>query len=241
MQKQTPKNIKTKMKTRIATLLIALTALTACSDASFEAHQSFFYPQKPEGMLLYADQTTDTTNVYSLDSWTATTEGDWFDINPKECTIPVGMAKLTHMTLTTTPNLSGMNRSGRMVVKSHDTISQLVCQCTWLNIIYPFANYTYEGEEESYATRKATFSQTLPFDAVKTEVRFNTYSSGATLRSDAEWLQPEETAFPEAGNYTVKVQVQPNAAKEKRVGRLTLSSAGVSSVITVEQLPKPEQ
>lgn len=229
------------MKTRIATLLITLLALTACTEATYEAHQSFFYPQKPDGLLLYADQTADTTNVYSLDSWTATAEGGWFHVSPTECTIPVGQAALTHIELTTSPNNTGVNRSGRIVVKSHDTISQLVYQCTWLNILYPFANYTYEGEDDSYAARKATFSQTLTFDVAATQVRFNTYSPGATLTTDAEWLQPETTEFPEAGYYQVKVKVQPNDAKEKRVGRLTLTSAGISSVITVEQLPEPEK
>ena len=54
---------------RFLPFLILVIALVSCTEGSYERHESFFYPQRPDGQLLYADQTTDTTLIFSLDSW----------------------------------------------------------------------------------------------------------------------------------------------------------------------------
>ena len=44
-------------------LLALVLALAACTEGSYEHHASYFYPQRPDGQLLYADQTMDTTPI----------------------------------------------------------------------------------------------------------------------------------------------------------------------------------
>lgn len=228
------------MKNGIFSLLLLALTLVSCSEATYEAHQSFFYPQRPEGMLLYADQTMDTTSVYSLDSWKLDAEGGWFDVTPRDLTVSVGTSLFTKLTITTTPNTTGANRAGSIVINAYHTISQRIYQSTWHNILYPFARYE-EGDDDTYATRRATFSMSVAYDATEAEVRFRTYSPDATLTSDVEWMQPRQTTFAEADSYSVKLTLQPNPTDTVREGWLTLSSAGISTKIKVWQSVDPNR
>ena len=220
-------------------LLALVLALAACTEGSYEHHASYFYPQRPDGQLLYADQTMDTTLIYSLDSWQATKEGDWFSITPESFEVRPGVSIFTKMTFTTTPNTTGKGRTGLVTIHAYHTISQSLYQTPWLNITYPFAQYT-KGEDHTFATRKATFRMALLSSATSSQVRFTTYAENASLTSDAEWVTPEKTIFLAPNNYEVKLTIQPNKSKDPRTAQLTLTSAGISTPITVEQAGDPE-
>ena len=220
-------------------LLALVLALAACTEGSYEHHASYFYPQRPDGQLLYADQTMDTTLIYSLDSWQATKEGDWFSIKPESFEVRPGVSIFTKMTFTTTPNTTGKGRTGLVTIHAYHTISQSLYQTPWLNITYPFAQYT-KGEDHTFATRKATFRMALLSSATSSQVRFTTYAENATLTSNAEWVTPEKTIFLAPNNYEVKLTIQPNKSKDPRTAQLTLTSAGISTPIIVEQAGDPE-
>ena len=220
-------------------LLALVLALAACTEGSYEHHASYFYPQRPDGQLLYADQTMDTTLIYSLDSWQATKEGDWFSITPESFEVRPGVSIFTKMTFTTTPNTTGKGRTGLVTIHAYHTISQSLYQTPWLNITYPFAQYT-KGEDHTFATRKATFRMALLSSATSSQVRFTTYAENATLTSNAEWVTPEKTIFLAPNNYEVKLTIQPNKSKDPRTAQRTLTSAGISTPIIVEQAGDPE-
>ncbi len=220
-------------------LLALVLGLAACTEGSYEHHASYFYPQRPDGQLLYADQTMDTTLIYSLDSWQATKEGDWFSITPESFEVRPGVSIFTKMTFTTTPNTTGKGRTGLVTIHAYHTISQSLYQTPWLNITYPFAQYT-KGEDHTFATRKATFRMALLSSATSSQVRFTTYAENATLTSNAEWVTPEKTIFLAPNNYEVKLTIQPNKSKDPRTAQLTLTSAGISTPIIVEQTGDPE-
>ena len=220
-------------------LLALVLALATCTEGSYEHHASYFYPQRPDGQLLYADQTMDTTLIYSLDSWQATKEGDWFSITPESFEVRPGVSIFTKMTFTTTPNTTGKGRTGLVTIHAYHTISQSLYQTPWLNITYPFAQYT-KGEDHTFATRKATFRMALLSSATSSQVRFTTYAENATLTSNAEWVTPEKTIFLAPNSYEVKLTIQPNKSKAPRSAQLTLTSAGISTPITVEQAGDPE-
>ena len=224
---------------RLLPFLILVIALVSCTEGSYERHESFFYPQRPYGQLLYADQTQDTTLVYSLDSWTATKEGDWFSLTPESFEVRPGVSIATKMTFTTTPNNTGQGRVGRVTIHAYHTISQMLYQTPWLNITYPFAQET-EGEDRTSVTRQATFRLSLLSDATASKVCFTTYAENATLTSNAEWITPERTNFLAPNSYEVQLTVQPNKDKDARTAHLTLTSAGISTPIVVEQAGDPD-
>lgn len=223
---------------RFLPFLILVIALAACTEGTYERHESYFSPQRPDGQRLYADQTMDTTLIYSLDSWQATKEGDWFSITPESFEVKPGVSIFNKMTFTTTPNNTGKVRKGLVTIHAYHTISQSLYQAPWLNITYPFAQYT-EGEDHTFAIRKATFRLSLLSSATASQLRFTTYAENASLTSDAEWVTPEKTIFLAPNSYEVKLTIQPNKSKDPRSAQLTLTSAGISTPITVEQAGDP--
>lgn len=207
--------------------------LASCDESEYTVHQTFFYPQKADGMKLYADQTFDTTNVYSIDAWAAEIEGEWFDITPREAKA----LSNTHIKLSASINQTGKNRQGKIIVNSFETIKMSVYQCSWLNIFVPFARYS---EDETFEDRKAIFEALADDDAHVTEIQFHVYQDGATLTSNVDWLSSEITTF-DKGSHVVKINVGENPLAEKRNGALLLTSAGVSTPITIVQAEQVDE
>ncbi len=110
----------------------------ACGDSKFEYHQTNFWPQKPQGIRVYADQQKDTIRLQSLDSWTLTsTAPEWLTVTPTECNVQAGYSASTLLTLTMEKNATGQPRYASIDVKAYDKISMPVVQLPFLNIIQP--------------------------------------------------------------------------------------------------------
>lgn len=215
----------------LLTLMSVLFA--ACDDAGYEYHQTFFYPQGAGGMQLYADQTYDTTHVYSIDEWVLEKNGDWFQVSP----LQAGKIQNKRIDLTTTANTTGKNRWGLISVVSFEKVSMQVFQTSWLNIQVPFPRYT---NESLYEDRKAIFEAGVDDDEHKTKIMFHVYQDGATLVSLNDWLVPEQTNF-KAGSYEVVVNVAKNPDEIERKGGLVLTSGGVSSKMEFVQAKQVDE
>ena len=202
-------------------------AFMACDEASYEVHQTFFYPQSQSGLTMYADQTFDTTNVYSIDPWTAEAKGGWFTMTPQQG----NAVSFTHITLNTTVNNTGKNRSGSIVVKAHDELSMMVTQVQWLNVMVPSPRFDYDVPFED---RKPVYEGDADDDEHIKKIMFHVYQDDATLESQVDWLQPETAVFKK-GTHEVKVKVLSNPNEEERKGGLTLTSGGITADITVIQ------
>ena len=211
-------------------------ALISCDESSYEVHQTFFYPQQPGGMQLYADQPSDTIHVYSLDSWTASTTQEWMSVTPDAFTVSPTTSGDTRLTVSVTPNTTGALRTGYLVVNAHDAVSMAVNQFPWLNVIVPEPIYYTDAPEggDAASTTRARFDLRLSPTTQDTIAVFRVYRDGATLQSDAKWLQPDRATFS-AGRDTVRLSVAPNQTGAARSARLTLTSAGVATDITVTQ------
>lgn len=226
--------MKTMMKKTCYALMSALMMLVvSCNEGEYNVHQTFFYPQKPYGLQLYADQTSDTTNVYSVDPWTSSTTGSWFTTNP----VNSQTGFFTHITISTTPNNTGKNRQGLINIHAHETIAMAVMQSTWLNITYPAPRINNEVDFED---RKAIFEGLADDDEHTTQVAFYVYQDDATLVSNTPWMIPQEATF-EKGYHQVKVDIAKNPEEKKRTGTLTLTSGGISSTITIVQAEQVDE
>lgn len=214
------------------TLIIA--TMTSCLNGENEYHEIYFYPQRPEGIVFYADQTTDTTTLVSYDSWTMTKEGEWFDASPNSQEIPVGSYGITRIGISTTPNTTGQNRSGRISINSYLSISTPIYQAAWLNIISPQPKYTNTDANGSFNSLKARFELELLANTTSTSVHFYTYGKSATLTSDAEWLKPQISTYM-TGAQRALINVEPNETSTARQAQLSLTSEGVTTIIYVKQ------
>lgn len=229
---------------------IGAAMLSSCGDSSYEMHQTMFYPNNG-GIRFFADQTQDTIHVYSLDSWTSQASynnGDsWFNYSPKEATVEPGKASDTKITLTVQPNTTGKNLAGELRVFSHDQIATNVYHYSWLNVISPNAQYVDENGNpistgqmtiDKFEKAKAKFAiEDIQAAATDTAVRFRTYQPGATLTSDAEWLKLSGSngSFIVSDEYRVALKASENTTGATRTANLTLTSGGISTVITVSQ------
>lgn len=223
---------------KITLSLLAVLALlvAACDNGSYELHQTFFYPQRPGGMVLYADQESDTVRLYSLDPWKASTQQSWLKVTPTETPMVNGEPSLsTLLTITTGTNTTGARRVGGVEVQSYDYVAMPVAQNAWLNITVPAPTYdTADGKLTAMLEAdKVRFTLNAKADA-DTSVVFKVYQDGATLQSDAAWLMPEESVF-DAGEHKVRLALERNNTGAPRAAMLTLTSGGVSTPVTVVQ------
>lgn len=228
---------------KIAPLAICGIALlaAACSESSYEVHQTYFYPQQPYGMKLYADQPSDTIRLISMDSWTISPQADWISVSPSSMDVPANDGSNTRLTVSVEPNTTGKNRRGQFHVSSYDNIGMTVNQYSWLNIIRPSASISQGSQpadiNSDFENSTATFSMNIPATVTDTTVIFRVYRDNATLTSDAEWFKPAETTFS-AGRHEVDITVQPNGTTASRTATLILTSAGISTPIAVKQAGK---
>lgn len=229
---------------------IGAAMLSSCGDSSYEVHQTMFYPNKG-AIAFFADQVQDTIHVYSLDSWTAQASylngGTWFTFTPNKMDVPAGKASDTKLTLFTEANTTGKNLAGTLSIFSHDQISTNVYHYSWLNVISPEGKYvdnnnvsqnTSQLPIEEFETIKPQFAiENIQAAATDTAVRFRVYQAGATLTSDAEWLKLDNSTgiFGVSGEYRVALKAEENKTGETRKANLTLTSAGISTVISVSQ------
>lgn len=233
---------------KVSPLLISVMVLcfAACTESSYEYHQTYFYPQQPGGKMMYADQTLDSTRVISYDSWTAQTTADWLSLTPAEQNIPAGYGMNTLVKLTCAPNTTGETRHSAILLKSFGSLAMDVYQTAWLNIIWPTATYTNKPEAAGDAStgtvmdKQVSFVTTLSADSTSMKVKFRVYADGATLQSNASWLVHKDTVYA-AGTHEALLSVEPNAFAVSRTATLTLSSNGVSTPIKVTQKEKQKQ
>lgn len=206
---------------------LAVCGMAACNSDS-ETHIVQFINGTPN---LYADQSIDTLYVYATDSWTATSSATWLTIDKgsESLTIPAGSAAFSKMALTAAPNTTGALRTAYIQASSPSASGYyVVSQAYWLNVTRPTAVYDSE-------LKKATFGHSITWNTLGDTIAFQNYTDGATLTSDASWIQPQTTATYDAGEHTVYFTVEQNATGADRTATLTLTSAGVSTPITVVQ------
>lgn len=234
-----------QLKIWAVTCLAAL-ALTACDNESTnEQHGTSFYPITVGGIETFADQTVDSVRVMSFDSWTLKNTSDWCtvrsddQVNDISVKVPVGYISSTRLDFRLQPNTTGKLRSNRIdVVSSYakiGTVSTTLTQYPHHNITSPSGQY---GTGDEYSR---TFTLGVPAEGVnsygsKPYVKFTVYAEGATLTASEEWIVPDKTAdFTPNQQQLVDLTVAPNPTAEKREATLSLTSAGVTTVIRVTQ------
>ena len=234
-----------QLKTWAVACLAAL-ALTACDNESTNGqHGTSFYPITVGGIETFADQTADSVRVMSFDSWTLKNTSDWCSVraegqeNNISVKVPEGYISSTRLDFRLQPNTTGKLRSNRIdVVSSYakiGTVSTTLTQYPHHNITSPSGQY---GTGDEYSR---TFTLNVPAEGVnsygsKPYVKFTVYAEGATLTASEEWIVPDKTAdFTPNQQQLVDLTVAPNPTAEKREATLSLTSAGVTTVIRVTQ------
>ena len=219
---------------------------TACDDGD----DSFHYLSIPTKSVIYADQTTDTLNIISSDSWTASQSSNWLSMeyNKYDNKSAGGASKMVPLTLL--PNTTDQVRGTYIKVTSNKkSLSRSKIQVYWMNIIRPRATYTGETHNpgnwtmsDNITDLKASFSLTDSASVDRDSILFYLYDKSATLQSNVDWITIENSEFtrPEGDAVRLKkayYRLNRNTTNTNRTAVLTLkSSNGVSTPITITQL-----
>ena len=227
-------------------VLTALVGLPACNvDRENDVHRLNLVAQRNNSVHLYADQTTDTLTVQSTDSWRleltfrhlrdtarlhlSTTALQLPEGNTQLHTTPVVLRFATNTTDSTLTGILKL-RSAFPLLKDYELYFY---QYTHLHIDYPRAEYDNKFN-------RAYFAHTLTHNDRDALLRFTLYDKDSTthsLTSDATWLRvPAKHARPAAGRHTVHLEVDRNTTVAPRKAHVTLTSGGISTVITYTQL-----
>lgn len=240
------------MKKFLIPFAALMLTLTAC-DSENEFHQTSF---NKNGITMYADQTKDSIILYYADDWTATlSDASWASllnvektdqgeilsetkVNTLSGTVEKGaMLMAAPIFVATEPNASGRMRYTNIIVRSYNEGAVAVTQLPVLNITFPY--YSFKNGTE-FSSENIQFINNYNANATAGNVVFTVYSNDATLTSDQSWCVPEETAFT-AGQHEVALALQPNTTNKERTATLTLTSAGVSTAIIINQDAKTDE
>lgn len=225
--------------------LIALLALPSCNfDEEREHHLLHLSYLNADALHLYADQTTDTLTLTATDSWHLdlkylhADDANHLQLSPTARQLPAGnKAEIsTKLICNLTPNTGDSVRQVKVrVTPATDRIEPLnfsVIQHPHLHIQYPEAQYDPK-------TKKVVFIGSPFRNNPTTSLAFILYDKDSTthsLTSDADWLTvPVRFARPTAGAHSVDLEVRPNPTASERTAHVTLTSNGVSTVITYVQ------
>lgn len=225
--------------------LIALLALPSCnSDEEKEHHLLSLRYLNADALHLYADQTTDTLTLTATDSWHLdlqylhADDANHLQLSPTARQLPAGnKAEIsTKLICNLTPNTGDSVRQVKVrVTPATDRIEPLnfyVIQHPHLHIQYPEAQYDPK-------TKKVKFIGSPFRNNPTTSLAFILYDKDSTthsLTSDADWLMvPARFTRPTAGAHSVDLEVRPNPTASERTAHVTLTSNGVSTVITYVQ------
>lgn len=211
--------------------LIAL--LAACSPASEEYHSTYFTKPASGIVDLFADQTQDSARVVSTDSWTLSSPADWFSLSPSTYQVPAGQLWSERIEVTAdAPNTTGRNKQSSFTLSTSEGSHPMpVYHYSFLEILRPELS-TFVGE--TFEERRPVSKMHIKPECTDTVIEFRIHTPGATLRTNSSWITPQETLF-DKGAHTVHLALTPRTDNAARTGSVTLTSAGVTHDITLDQ------
>lgn len=228
----------------LAAVLLSGAFFGSCdTSATNEHHETYFYPMLPEGKVWFADQRIDSLLVVSYDSWKLTErfpdEDQWFDVSPDKQEIPAGYFASTVLRFSISPNTTEKIRKGSIeVVTTFAQFGTMVMparQMPYLNILRPIRLNPEKPNMPDFGEKLSAKGGT----SLLSFVLYDSDAASHSLVSDADWLiVPTESAQPGEGKHSVELRVLENSATTPRTAHITLTSAGVSTVITYEQQGK---
>lgn len=246
--------MKLKSLFALAAATIAAAAfVTSCDDADNDFHQFYWQgTHNNNALIVYADQTEDSINVTSTDTWTYTCESNWMQMSvngkpaPDTLVVRKGYIDRSRATFTFTPNTTGQERTATFTLtnptKHIGSFSPMFTQKPYLNISLPVYDSTTGTFTLKNINSEGLYSATTK-DGVtltaKPVITFTVYADGAELTGfdDCDWLTHTLSPADIRKNVlcTDTLKVSRNTTGHQRSVTLTLKSNGVSTPITVVQ------
>lgn len=219
-------------KTMFVALLTGVALLSSCDkkENSYE-FASIIYPGYSTAKV-YADQSCDSLKFATTYNWSLQTSDEWITLpaDSTSGTVPEGYYWVNKMNVYFTPNTTGKTRVGYVYFNADNkTVGCAYGQLHYLNIKHP----AIDSDSKFLLTDTALQE--------RDSLVFTTYAHNWTLTMDGAqentWLTlaTEIPAATRSGEHTIAYTLTPNKTGESRSATFKLTSAGVTTEITVKQ------
>lgn len=219
--------------------LLFVAALFSC-NGDFDAYELSIIN---EPFFHYADQLNDSVDFYTTDSWTLTPQCDWITVvgdtygNVRHDN---GKRYRYHCPVQLKPNNTGHTRTGTLLLKSEDKVASIsfvqLGVPEFSHPVYSVASYL---DVHSSLPDSAYFALTKNANSVEDSLVFVAHDTWQlSLDNPADDWVSADTYSGYRGRNKVMLTLQPNTdPSNERSARMTFTSGGVSTLITVRQLP----
>ncbi|MGN1214224.1 MAG: hypothetical protein ACI4TR_04945, partial [Bacteroidaceae bacterium] len=184
----------------------------------------------------YADQKSDSLEIYTTDSWETNTNCNWMVFKETASAIASGEVKYVYgieylftRCMWFGANTTGSDRETVVTAKANKKqVSLVVRQCYHLNVTNP------QKAASGLVNSEYDFSKTLNANETSSPLAFTLYAD-ATLKTETPWIGVSNETF-KAGDNSTEITLQTNNTGEKRTGKVTLKSeTGASTDIYIIQ------
>ncbi len=228
-----------KLSLALAVMPCLFALLASCSNDDNEFHtlniRAVSSDSNPIGY--YADQTNDSLEVVSSDSWQANTNCDWIKFNTSSLstinyniTYVYGQALRRKERITLSANTTGADRETSISVEANKkTVRLIVKQLGYLNVTQP---------AKSQAVNTSPFLVRLNSSDVSTKIAFTVYAATSITTTNSWITVPNETyvGTKDGVAFEANISLTPNTTGTSRTGKVTLvSTTGASTDIEIIQ------
>jgi len=231
-----------KKKSFLYAILMMAVMFASCAKDPERHELQMLYPTTA---YHYADETSDSLQFLTFDSWRASTdETEWIS-TVGQSSGDVKYDYYTRLLVTVgvnmQPNLSNVTRRGfvRVVSYKYEGYASFI-QYGFLNVTRPeYTAKTYMSEYSS-VPRTVEFCLTDSATWLVDSLSFTTQKAWTlTLKNqaDSEWITAEQTSGA-AGHHLVTLNMTENTSAEERKATFVLSSSDINTEIIVCQLGK---
>ncbi len=225
-------------KTALLPILFVATLFSCNGD--FDAYELSVIN---EPALHFADQLEDSVDFYTTDSWTLTPQCDWITVvgdTYGKVHHDNGKRYRYHCPIQLKPNDTGHTRTGMLLLKSEDKVTYIpFVQLGVPEFSRPeYSVASYVGGLSSLPD-SAYFVLTKNANSMEDSLVFVAHGWWQLTPADpaVSWVSAD-TYSGNRGRNKVMLTFQPNTdMSNERMARMTFTSGGVSSLITVRQLP----
>lgn len=238
--------------------LCAVAALMMCAcDNGSETTNHTLAVTRPDGVA-YADQTKDTLQVYSTDTWTATiADVDWLSPNEFSRTIGSNILDNASFPLTVKPNTTGKIRTATISVKANGkTLNKTYAQMPWLNIKRPTqeirrsdGTVTSLYDYDHLSELMAYFYFQAEAKGAQDSITMTLYAPSAEITTGDDWVSLRNADNEYVKSMTVTLQsgevsrnivipfvASASTLKSKRTGTITITTSnGLVQPVSIYQ------
>lgn len=228
--------------TKVLYSLIFVLMFVGCKQQNEHHAMNILHPASGYN-IHYADQTSDSITFLTFDSYRATTEAEWLQLDPMKAKGNISNSYYNMVGISIpfslSPNSTGKSRMAIVNIRNYgqdwDQHVQVGCiQLGWLNIYRPEP----KSDTESSIPSIVSFNLVDSAYTLQDSLRFYVEKEWSIELFDEQQFVTPNRISGDAGDNMVRLTLKENESTQERRAKVVLHSSGVSNEINIIQLGK---